>query len=142
MPRTIVTPLPHDLAVVDALETTGKPVGFARAPDGALDGVLAGTGSDYYVVYPIGGGRRDGSIGDPYADVELVYQITVIGRLPEGVRYLTGLIEPALLGTTVANRVVSLVIPEDLEGVFADRDVGPPHPYYSTPRYRLVTTPA
>ena len=142
MPRTIVTPLPHDLAVVDALETTGKPVGFARAPEGALDGVLAGTGSDYYTLYPIGGGQRDGSLSDPYADAEFVYQITITGRLPEGVRYLAGLIEPALIGATVTGRTITQVIPEDLEGVYADRDVGPPHPYYSTPRYRLTTTPS
>lgn len=140
--RTIVTPLPHDLAVKAALETTGKPVGFGRAPDGALDGVLSGSGSDYYVVYPIGGGGRGGSLSDPYADVELVYQFTIIGRMPEGVRYLAGLIEPALIGITVTGRTITQVIPEDLEGVYADRDVGPPHPYYSTPRYRLATTPS
>ena len=140
--RTIVEPLPHDLAVIDALETTGKPVGFAAAPDGALDGVLNRTGSDYYVVYPIAGGRRDGTLNDPYADGEFVYQVTIIGRMPEGVRYLAGLIEPALLGITVADRVVTQVIPEDMGAVAADRDVGPPHPFYATPRYRLSTTPA
>lgn len=140
--RTIVTPLPHDLAVKAALETTGKPVGFAQAPDGALDGVIDGTGDDYYVLFPIGGGRRDGSLGDPYADGEFVYQITIVGGLPEGVRHLAGLIEPALIGVTVTGRVITQVIPEDLEGVFADKDVGPPHPFYSTPRYRLATTPA
>lgn len=141
MPRTIVTPLPHDLAVVDALETTGKPVGFAQAPVGALNASGLPV-ADYYVVYPIGGGRRDGSLDDPYADGEFVYQITIVGRLPDGVRYLAGLIEPALLGVTVTGRGIAQVVPEDLEGVFADRDVGPPHPYYSTPRYRLLSVPA
>jgi hypothetical protein len=137
-----VEPLPHDLAVIAALETIGRPVGFAEAPPGALAALLNGTGPDFLVLYAIGGGQRDGSLSDPYADFRPVYQITIIGRRPEGVRWLAGKLEPALLGITVADRVVSLVIPEDLEGVYADRDVGPPHPYYSTPRFRLLTTPA
>lgn len=141
MTRTIVEPLPHDLAVVAALETIGRPVGLAQAPPGALDNRGLPV-ADYLVVYPIGGGRRNGSLGDPFADAELVYQITAVGRLPDGVRWLTGRIEAALLGVTVAGRTISQVVPEDLEGVFADRDVGPPHPFYSTPRYRLRSTPA
>lgn len=139
--RTIVEPLPHDLAVVEALETIGAPVGFAAAPTGSLNADGRPT-VDFLTLYPIGGGQRDGSISDPYADVELVYQVTVTGRLPEGVRKLAGQIEPALLAVTVPGRRVTFVRPEDLEGVFADRDVGPPHPFYSTPRYRLGTTPA
>lgn len=139
--RTIVEPLPHDLGVKAALEAIGKPVGFAQAPDGVL-GTNGVPTEDYMVLFPIGGGQRSGTLSDPFADVRLVYQITIVGRLPDGVRWLTGKIEPALLGTTVADRVVAQVIPEDLEGVFADRDVGPPHPFYSTPRYRLHTVPA
>lgn len=139
--RTIVEPLPHDLAVVDALETIGRPVGFAAAPAGAL-GTNGVPTTDYIVLYPIGGGRRDGPMNDPYADAQLVYQTTIVGRMPEGVRWITGQIEEALLGVTVASRTIIQVVPEDLEGVFADRDVGPPHPYYSTPRWRLWTVPA
>lgn len=139
--RTIVEPLPHDEAVITALETIGAPVGFAIAPPNVLDSDGRPLAT-YLVVYPIGGGRRNGSLGDPYADGEFVYQITITGRIPEGVRAMAAQIEPALLGVTVAGRTVKQVIPEDLEGVFADRDVGPPHPFYSTPRYRLSTTPA
>lgn len=139
--RTIVEPLPHDLAVVAALETIGKPVGFAQAPAGVL-GTNGVPTEDYLVLYPIGGGQRDGTLNDPYDEAGFVYQTTVVGRMPEGVRWLTGQIEEALLGVTVAGRVISQVIPEDLEGVFADRDVGPPHPFYSTPRWRLRSVPA
>lgn len=139
--RTIVEPLPHDLAVVAALETIGKPVGFGHAPDDALDSDGLPT-EDYIALYPIGGGRRDGPMNDPYADAQLVYQTTIVGRLPAGVRWIAGQIEAALLGVTVTGRVISEVVPEDLEGVFADRDVGPPHPFYSTPRWRLRTVPA
>lgn len=140
MARTIVQPLPHDLAVKTALETIGKPVGFGQAPAGALDSEGRPT-TDYLVLYPISG-TRDGSIGDPYADAEFVYQVTVVGRLPDGVRWLVGRIESALLGVTVTGRRITQVIPEDSGAVTADRDVGPPHPYYSTPRYRLATSPA
>jgi hypothetical protein len=139
--RTIVEPLPHDLAVVDALETIGKPVGFAQAPANALNSSGLPV-QDYITLYPIGGGRRDGTIDDPYGEAQLVYQTTIVGRLPDGVRWIAGQIEEALLGVTVAGRSVIQVVPEDLEGVFADRDVGPPHPFYSTPRWRIWTVPA
>jgi hypothetical protein len=138
--RTIVQPLPHDLAVVDALETIGKPVGFGQAPPAALNSDGLPT-QDYIVLYPISG-VRDGTLSDPYGDVSLVYQTSIVGRLPDGVRWLAGQIEAALVGITVAGRVVTQIIPEDLGGVLPDRDVGPPHPYYATPRWRLITTPA
>ena len=138
--RTIVEPLPHDLAVKAALETTGKPVGFGRAPSGALDDKGLPV-ADYFVIYPISG-IRDGTLNDPYADGSFVYQFTIVGRLPEAVRHLAGMIEPALLDVTIADRSVVQVIPEDLGQVLADRDVGPPHPYYATPRFRLNTVPA
>lgn len=140
---TIVEPLPHDLAVKTALaDATGRPVGFTEAPDGALDGVLNATGPDYYVMYPIGGGQRDGSVADPDADVEFVYQITVTGQTGEGVRDLVGKIEPALTGLTIADRRVLRVRVADFGDARPDRDVGPPHPIYATPTVRLWTTPS
>ena len=139
--RTVVEPLPHDLAVVAALETIGQPVGFAAAPPSALDAAGLPV-EDYVVLYPVAGGERDGTLADPYADAELVYQTTIVGRLPAGVRWLAGRIEAALLGVTVAGRVIVQVIPEDFGDVAPDRDVGPPHPYYATPRWRLRSVPA
>lgn len=136
---TIVKPLPHDLAVIAALETTGKPVGFAEAPEGALEGVRLRTGPDYYVLYPLTS-RRDGSLGDAYSDGEFVYQVTCVGRLASGVRYLAGLLEPALAGITITGRKVIQTVPEDDSGVRPDTDVTP-HVFIATPRYRLVTVP-
>lgn len=136
---TIVKPLPHDLAVIAALETTGKPVGFAEAPAGALEAVQDRSGPDYMVLYPLNS-VRDGSLGAPYSDAELAYQVTCVGRLASGVRYLVGLLEPALAGIAVAGRSVT-VIPEDDGAVRPDTDVTP-HVFIATPRFRLASTPA
>lgn len=138
---TVVRLLPHDLAVKAALETIGKPVGFAEAPAGALEAFANDPpGPDYYVLYPINT-VRDGSLGDPFVDAELVYQITCVGRLAAGARWLVDQIEPALTGITVANRQVNLVIPEDGGQVRPDEDVEP-SVFIATPRVRLVTTAA
>lgn len=139
MSQSTVALLPHDLAVIAALETIGKPVGFGIAPDGALEGVRTRNGPDYMVLYPINT-VRDGSLGDPWIDAELIYQITCVGRLAEGVRWLVDQIEPALLGVTVAGRSVIQVIPEDGGQVRPDFDVSPPV-LIATPRYRLQTVP-
>ena len=137
---TTVAPLPHDLAAVDALETIGKPVGYGKAPASALDSSGLPT-TDYLVLYPLSS-VQFGTLGDPFADGRLSYQVTVVGRLPDGVRWLVGQIEPALASVAITGRSVAQVIPDDLGGVVADRDVGPPHPYYATPRFTLHTVPA
>jgi hypothetical protein len=138
--RTVVQPLPVDLAVKTALATIGKPVGFAEAPPGALAALQGDPpGSDYLILYPINS-VRDGSLGDPFADAEFVYQVTAVGRLADGVRWLVSRIETALLGVTVADRAVIQVIPEDDGAVRLDSDVTPPV-FLATPRYRLVTVP-
>lgn len=139
MPPSTVAALPHDLAVLAALGTVGKPVGFANAPAGALEGVRTGTGPDYYVLYPINT-VRDGTLGDPWKDGELVYQVTCVGRLAKGARWLADRAEPALQGVTVAGRTVTQVIPEDGGQVRPDFDVTPPV-FVATPRFRLVSVP-
>lgn len=138
--RTIVEPLPHDLAVVDALETIGRPVGFAAAPAGSLDANGLPT-QDYMTVWRVGA-DRDGPLGDGFDAVSFTYQITSVGRLPDGVSWLTGQIEEALVATAVTGRVVTLVEPLLEQGPFPDRDIGPPHPFYAISQYRLHTVPA
>lgn len=138
--RTVVEPLPHDRAVITALETVAA-VGFGEAPEGALAALrdTANPGDDYLILYPLNT-VHDGTLDDPHTDAELVYQVTVVGRAAAGVRYLVGQIESALLTVTVAGRAVR-VVPDDLEGVRADRDVIPAV-FYATPRYRLYTVPS
>lgn len=137
---TIVQALPHDLAVIDAVETIGKPVGFAEAPEGALEGVQNRTGPDYFIVWPLNS-LRDGTLADPFRDGEFVYQVTCVGRLASGVRYLVGQLEAALAGITITGRTVLQVIPEDDGAVRPDTDVTP-SVFIATPRFRLVTVPA
>ena len=140
MTRTIVKPLPHDLAVKTALATTGVPVYWGSAPSGAIgtDGLPV---ADYMTMWRIGG-QRDGTLSDPYGDGNFTYQITSTGKLPDGASRLAGLIESALLGVTITGRTVVEVEPLLEQGPFPDRDVGPPHPFYAISQYRLVTAPA
>lgn len=143
MTRTIVEPLPHDLAVAAALATLNRPVGYVVAPDGALDAVRADPNDPdavYLVVHPVPGGERSGSMADPYADATLVYTLWVVGGRPDLVQDVVGEIEAALLAVEIPNRVVT-----DVElltgGVDVDRDVTP-HIFSATPEARISTTPS
>ncbi len=140
MSQSTVALLPHDLAVVAALVTIGKPAGFAEAPAGALAAVQAKTGPDYSIAYPLST-VRDGSLADPFADVGLAYQLTAVGRSVAGVRWLVGQYEPALLAVSIAGRSVTQVIPEDGGQVRPDLDLTPPV-FLATPRYRICTVPS
>lgn len=140
MPRTVVELLPHDLAVKTALETVGKPVGFGTAPAGTLDSSGRPV-ADYFVFHRVSG-QRDGSIADPYADAHLTYQVNAVCRMPEACADLIAEAEAALLGTVIAGRVVAQVEPVAEQGPQADRDVGPPHPFWAFQQIRLHTVPA
>lgn len=143
--------LAHDLAVLDRLKTIGRPVEFGRAPDGALNRLLqdpstAGGNDDYMVLYPIAGGSRDGSLEDPYADIQLPYQVTCIGYAAAGVRWMVTRIEPALAGITITGRSIVQIIPDDPGPVRLDEDINPELAgtglLVGTPRFTLHTTPA
>jgi hypothetical protein len=138
---TVVEILPHDLAVVAAIETAGKPVGLAEAPDGALEALTeTDDGPDYVILYPISGLRSPISLVDATGDVELVYQTTIVARRPEGARYLIDKIETALLEVAVDGRHVVRVTADEVGQVRPDTDLTP-HVYLATPRWRLWTTP-
>lgn len=137
--RTVVPLLPHDLAVIAALETIGKPVGFAEAPDGALEAVQGRSGPDYMVLYPLNT-VSDGSLGDPNTDVDLVYQVTCVGRLAAGVRWLMDRIEPALWSVSIPDRAV-FDLEVDAGTIRADQDLSPTV-FLATPRITLSTVPA
>lgn len=130
---------PHDQAVIDAIETIGKPVGFAEAPDGALDGVRDRTGPDYVIVYPLSGLRRPSSANDSVGDADLVYQTTVVARRPDGARWLVSRIETALYGIAIPGRSLVRITPDEIGDVRPDDDITPPV-FIATPRWRLWTT--
>lgn len=139
MTQSTVALLPHDQAVIAALQTIGKPVGFGAAPAGALTAVQNKTGPDYLIVYPLTA-LRDGGLGDPYTQAELTYQITCVGRLAAGARWLVDQVEPALLAVAITGRSVIQIIPEGGGQVRPDLDVTPPV-FIATPRYRIRTVP-
>lgn len=132
----------HDEAVRDAIGTIGRSVGLAEAPDGALDALIEGTGHGYYIVYPIPGGDRDGPAADPYADIELHYQITCIDRGPGGARWLSDQIEDALASLSIDGRSIMWINPTSPSGVFPDDDTAVKRLFLSTPSYRIKTTPS
>jgi hypothetical protein len=135
---TVVAILPHDQAVLDALEATGRPVGFAVAPEGALDGVRTHTGPDYLIVYPISGLRAGSMAGDE--EVALVYQTTIVGRTAAGVRWLVDQVEAALQSVAVPGRTVIRAAAENIGDVRPDNDITPPV-FLATPRFTVWTTP-
>lgn len=130
----------HDDAVRDAVEAVGRSTGLVRAPAGALGALIAGTGSGYYIVHPLPGGDRDGPAADPWADIELVYQITCIDISPDGARWLADQLEPTIAAVTVPDRSVMWVKPQN-SGVWPDDDTAEKTLFMSTPLFRIKTTP-
>lgn len=133
----------HDLAVVAALAADtalNRPVGYVDAPAGALTNLLAGE-PGYIIVYPLPGGWRDGVAVDPYADIELVYQMTCVDRLPQAAQWMADRIEAALTALTVTGRTVLWVTPVAPVGVTRDDSLAGEPLYIATPRYRIATTP-
>ena len=97
----------------------------------------------YVVVYPIPGGSRGGTLAGPFDDAEIVYQVTCVGQTRQQAEWVRDKVEAALLtGITVSGRHIPLVRPEGGDdGTYRDDTVTPPL-YYTTPRYRVHTTPA
>lgn len=127
---------PHTDAVITAVETIGKPVGDADA-----EGLTA----PYYVVYPIPGGRRGGTLANPHEDSDIVYQVTCVGETREQTEWLLDEVTEALLGWggsgAVPGRSITFVDISDHPGVRPDRSVTPPV-YFATPRFTISSRPA
>ena len=122
----------HTDAVIAALEAAGLTVGDADAE---------GLTPPYAVVYKIDGGEYEGSFENPYEDAELIYQVTCVGVTREQAEWVADKAMVLLNGLTVADRRIALVSPEGGPGTRPDRDVTP-HVWYSTPRFRLKSTPS
>lgn len=79
-------------AVVDAVETTGKPVGLANAPlAGGWQGQPNADGSNfvpYSVVTPNTATMASGPFDDPRADRQMPYSIASFGVLPEQTEWM------------------------------------------------------
>lgn len=122
----------HTDAVIAALEGFGLTVGDASGE---------GLTSPFCVVYPIPGGATNGSLEDPNADAELIYQSTCVGKSREQAEWVADKTLLLLSGFSVTGRVVTQIELEDFGGVSRDDDVQPPL-WYGTPRFRVYSTPA
>ena len=120
----------HTDAVIAALEADGLTVGDATGE---------GLAAPYVVVYRISG-TRDGEAAAPEDRAELVFQLTCVGTGRQQAEWVQDKAETALRSITVAGRSVRVWVDTD-GAVSRDDDVSPPL-WYSTPRYRLWTTPA
>lgn len=133
----------HTDAVVAALEATGYPVGRGirnTQPDGSGDPMEP----PCYVVHPIPGGRRYGTLDDHTRDADLVYQVSCVGLTHAQAEHLRDESEVLLDGITVAGRLIDLVrVDFGSDEARRDDDIGAPDLYFTaTPRYRLYSTPA
>lgn len=131
---------PHDTAVLDALRGLHIPVGFAEAPEGALEQLLDIDDplTAYVALDPITT-TRSGSAIDPNEDAQLTYQVRIVAVLPETARALVSEVEDALRSVAIPGRVVVLFQPVD--GGAVRPDLVTPKVFLATPRFRFWTTP-
>ena len=120
----------HTDAVIAALEADGLTVGDATGE---------GLTTPYVVVYRISG-TRDGEADAPEDRAELVFQITCVGTGRKQAEWVQDKAEAALRSITVAGRSVRVYV--DSDGPVSRDDDTPVPLFYSTPRYRLWTTPS
>lgn len=89
--------------VLARLQTTGKPVGLANAPqDGGWKGGQPNAdGSNfvaYSVLYPVAASYTTGSVRDPQADVHLPYTVGSFGVIPDQAEWMADAARAALAG--------------------------------------------
>lgn len=122
----------HHDAVITALQAAGLTIGDAEAPAGD---------PPYGVVYQIPSGQFDGSLADPNADAELVYQVTCVGETREQAQWVVDKAMALLNGFEITGRSIARVSLDAAPGVIRDDDLDPPL-FYATPRFRVFTTSA
>lgn len=133
----------HTSGVIAALVTTGYPVGRGvrnTEPDGSGDALAP----PCFVVHPIPGGRRYGTVDDWTVNADLVYQISCVGETQEAAEILRDESEVLLDGITVAGRLIDVVrVDFGSDGARRDDDIGAPELFFvSMPRYRIYSTAA
>jgi hypothetical protein len=96
----------------------------------------------YVDVWPTPGGVADGTLGDPYADVQPDYIIRVFAATRAQCEYVSDRVWARMLSPHLVldGRRVQMVSPEVLPGVVRE-DVGEPPLWYAPGRWRIWTTP-
>jgi hypothetical protein len=132
-------------ALIAMLQADGWAVGDAEAPDDAgWQGTPGASAFVPYVdVWPTPGGIADGTMSDPYADVQPDYIIRVWGATRAQCEAVNDRVWYRMLTTHLVldGRQVQLVAPEVLPGAVRE-DVGQPPLWYAPGRWRISTTPA
>lgn len=133
----------HGDAVVAKLTAAGLVVGDGTAPTEAYGLRPDKSFIPWVVVYPVPG-TFDGTLEDPWDDADLVYQVTCVGDTRASAVGVEDKVNAALLppgALTVTGRVVQQVRLDIGGGVRRD-DTAKPPVFISTPRFRVVSTPA
>lgn len=123
----------HTDAFIAALEAIGLEVGDATAPVPRPE--------KYVVVHTIPGGRISGTLENPHEDAEIVYQATCVGSTRRQAQWVTDKAMQILNGFLVDGRAITFVDIDGVPDVRQDTTLTPPL-YYSTPRFRVRSSPA
>lgn len=132
---TVAELRPHLEAVITHLENhaDGFAIGDGEKPPGSIP---------YAVIYVTPGGRLDGPVSDPEADLELVVQATCVGgNQGEALWVRDRVVRIFKLPFHVVGREVTRVRVGGPTGVDRDDDHQPPLSY-ATPLFRITTSPA
>lgn len=128
----LADPRVHTDAVIAALEGFGLVVGDGEAPKD--------TEPPYVAVYPVPGGGTTGTLANPDDDAFLIYQITCVGVSRQQAEWLEAKALALLGGLQVEGRRIARVALDMHGGIQRDDQAEPPV-FYSTPRFRLISTP-
>lgn len=126
---------PITAALQDALETTTRaPVGSGRRPDGA---------TPPYTFLTRVGLLWTGSLGEPYREAELTYQVQCVALDALVVELLEAKVAAAVLGPlSIDGWAIVRAAPIGSPGIRTDRDPDPANPLlYSTPQWSIWAQP-
>lgn len=138
----LAEPRTHTDAVIGLLEDAGLLVGDAEAPDGPhgwADAPDSAAFTPYVIVYPLLR-TLDGSLGCPYDDADLAWQVTCVGESRAQAEWLEHTVDESLIGShpTVDDRAVVQVRHDGGAGPRRD-DTRQPPTFISTPQYRATS---
>lgn len=137
----VVDLAPIDQAALDALDAVGLEVGYGQPPAGAAAAIVQpnGAGADYLILHPVTD-VRSGNLLDPYEDIAVDYQVTIVAKLPAGARWLVSRVEAALKAIEIPGRAVVSIVPLSTPPLYVDNDFTPPV-HVARPSWRVWSTP-
>ena len=115
-------------ALIEELENIGVAVGDGEQPDGVgwAGAPDQSVFTPWCVVHPLLGGWVDGTLGEPHADPQILYQISCYGATREQAQWVVDLIHPAALALRPADVKVIHADVDMLGGARRDDTAPPP----------------